>query len=345
MIEQNIKYKFRKFSFERIIYRPVTIFLAIVSFLVVLYKLSLLNQEYQALELIGISLGAAIAILVHQKKRLRDDFYSRFKQLKQNHEKQVITYQSKVNRYNMLSKAQEISAKARRNLELQLGNAVTASIIEIKDIMQIVTNAQADSSDLVIDRDRQIKLLEMVNEKLVYLSRLSFVCNKNERVKFKELIDDSVKIYADRVQELRLGISIVIRRSVKTLFFDALLLRQLLTNLLRESISSSRPNGNIIITASQSDNNVVIIIRDNGFGIFEKDVMTFDQEDYEFPTSPLELDLNTIEEIVKTIDGSLHTEHTIGQGKIITLTLRCKTQEDKKGVVETVNNIVAFPKK
>jgi signal transduction histidine kinase len=340
MFERYTKYKSSSLSFERVIYRPVAIFLVVLSFILALYQFLSLDPNYQAFQFIMLSLGGVVAVLLRQKEILRDDFFNRFKQLKQSHKRQVTNYQNKVNRYDRLSKAHEISIKARRDLESQLGNAVTASIIEIKDIIQIVTNAQ----EAAINRDRQIKLLEAVNERLVHLSRLSIACNKNECVELKELIDDSVKIYADQIQKLGLGVSIVIRRNVKAFFFDALLLRQLFTNLLRESISSSRPNGNITITASQQlDENVVITIRDDGFGIFEKDIEAYIEEDHEFPTSPLELDLNTIEEIVKTIDGALHTEHVIGRGKTITLMFRCRTQKSKKGAIETVDNILAFP--
>jgi two-component sensor histidine kinase len=88
-----------------------------------------------------------------------------------------------------------------------------------------------------------------------------------------------------------------------------------MANLLRESISCSRMNGKINITAKRVGNkkDLMLVIKDNGFGVFSRRPIDA-AVDHDRMISPLMLGLEAMQELVEPF-GALKVGRVVGQGK------------------------------
>ncbi len=250
---------------------------------------------------------------------------------------------------NCLLKAHELGRKEKHKLESMLGNRITESLTEVREITRVLADGQNGSLNITISNDRQIELLASINDKLGYLSMFCVAYKTAEQIGLREIIDDTVKIYAREILESKLNIKIKIQNKIKTLYFDELLLRQILANLLRESISDARPGGEIKISATinkfKSKDILALVIKDNGFGIPDECIDNFDQSNnHYYPTSPLALDLSSIQGIAESFKGSLVTEYMVGVGKTITLSIPYELQKHPEQISIEGENIVMFKK-
>lgn len=250
---------------------------------------------------------------------------------------------------NCLLKAYELGRKEKHKLESMLGNRITETLTEIREITRVLADGQNGSLNITINNARQIELLSSINDKLGYLSMFCVAYKDVEQIELREIIDDTVKIYAREILESKLNIKIKIQNRIKALYFDELLLRQLLANLLRESISDARPGGEIIINAIikklKNKDILALVIKDNGFGIPDKCIDNFDQSNGRYyPTSPLDLDLSSIQGIAESFKGSLVTEYMVGVGKTITLSVPYELRKHSEQISIDGENIVMFKK-
>lgn len=297
------------------------------------------------------------------KKEIETGFITRLNTLYKNNRKyqleklqitnelnqEVYLLNSTAKHHKCLLKAYELGIREKHKLESMLGNRIAEALAGIREITRILADGQNGSLNIAINKERQIKLLADINDKLAYLSMFCVSYKANEQIELREIIDDTVKIYAKEILESTLNIKIEIQDKIKRLYFDELLLRQLLANLLRESISGARPSGEIVISATinklKNKDILVLTIKDNGFGIPGEHVGSFDQSNDRYhPTSPLALDLNSIQGIAESFNGSLVTEHMIGTGKTITLSIPYELQKQPEQISIDGENIVMFKK-
>jgi signal transduction histidine kinase len=262
---------------------------------------------------------------------------------------QINDYNNMIRQQNSLIKAFEMGIREKHKLESMLGNRIAEALAGIREITRILADGQNGSLNIAINKERQIELLADINDKLAYLSMFCVAYKTDEQIELREIIDDTVKIYAREILESTLNIKIKVQNKIKKLHFDELLLRQLLANLLRASISGARPNGEITISATikkfKNKDILIIIIKDDGFGIPGEHVGNFEQSnELYYPTSPLSLDLSSIQGIAESFNGNLVTEYMIGVGKIITLNIPCEFHKHTDQISIDGENIVMFKK-
>lgn len=99
-------------------------------------------------------------------------------------------------------------------------------------------------------------------------------------------------------------------------------LRQILINLITNSIKFSQPPLEITLTVESVDHNIKLIVQDNGVGISSENLRRvrekFFKEDMNSPGSGIGLAL--VDEIVKLHGGMMEIESTKDIGTKITIT-------------------------
>lgn len=234
---------------------------------------------------------------------------------------QSVQDREEIKGYKDLMRANKIAKKERHKLELMLNNKIADDLTDIKEIARVLIQAQEGSLNVYINDEKQIELMGVIHNKLSYLSSCCVVFDCGEIRDLKQVIDDTLTIYAEEILVSKLAIQVDVKSKNKNLFADELLLRQLLANLLHESISCSKPGGKIHISALIKEGDLLIKIQDDGFGISEE---IGGLVEVRKQLSPLNLDMQTIKEIVESLHGSLSTQYVIGKGKTISLTLPTK---------------------
>lgn len=104
-------------------------------------------------------------------------------------------------------------------------------------------------------------------------------------------------------------------------------LKQIMYNLLSNSIKYLNPQGTVLITLEKSKNNSIIRVKDNGIGIKEKDLPYIFDRLYRSDSSRNRntggtgLGLPIVKTIVEAHSGSVHVDSIYGEGTEIIITL------------------------
>lgn len=149
--------------------------------------------------------------------------------------------------------------------------------------------------------------------------RLHISVNK-EPIKLSELIDRGEKIKLLLLQKKwgkRINVSFVYGED-KQVYVDTLHYDTILLNLIENSIKYSNDNVEIIVKLSLSGNNIVINIKDNGFGINRHDFNRIFNPNYHSPHKNIEcycIGLSYIRTVAQALRGNAYLVNSeIGKG-------------------------------
>lgn len=103
-------------------------------------------------------------------------------------------------------------------------------------------------------------------------------------------------------------------------------LKQVIYNLLSNSLKYSKPNGDVLLTLKFEDNNIIIEVKDNGIGISDKDLpFIFERfyrsdESRDKNTGGAGIGLTIVKAIVEAHSGTISVKSSLGEGSTFTLT-------------------------
>jgi two-component system sensor histidine kinase HydH len=98
-------------------------------------------------------------------------------------------------------------------------------------------------------------------------------------------------------------------------------LRQILTNLIQNSLDAITETGEIRIKAKEQGNNVMLTVSDSGAGIPDNEIGRIFKPFYTTKTKGTGLGLAIVERYVKALGGKLAVESTIGNGSTFSITI------------------------
>lgn len=109
---------------------------------------------------------------------------------------------------------------------------------------------------------------------------------------------------------------------------NAFYLKQLVGNLLKNSIDYNKPGGTVRICLKKEKSSTVLTVRDTGIGISQKDLPHIFERFFKVDqarsagSSGTGLGLALVQEIVAMHQGSVQVESDLGQGTLVTVRLR-----------------------
>lgn len=289
------------------------------------------------------------------KREINKSFIAQIEMLSKNNTKYLkeieqctSEYNAQIEQLNLSSRYQdkllkttEIGFKERKRLETLLGDRISATLAEIRESVRVIADEQNGSLNIKISAEKNVEFLADINDKLAYLSMFCVTRANDELLDLQGILDDTIKIFAREIFELELDIKAFISGKQSHCLFDNLLLRQILANLLHQSILSARHRGAIEIKVAfkkiNKHDSLVIIIKDNGFGLHKY------KEKPTYPTHVLDLNLNSISGIAESFGGSLTTTDDKSE-QTITLTIPLVISSNEKFTRYNEKNILPFKK-
>jgi signal transduction histidine kinase len=126
----------------------------------------------------------------------------------------------------------------------------------------------------VVDRQTQ-QLIQLVDE-LLTLSRLNYgkVQLNKQRVDLARLIHLAMETVRPCIEERRHWLEVTMPAAPITLEADASRLEQVVTNLLANAAKYSDPGGRIELMVAHEEHDIVLRVRDNGFGIAQEELQS-----------------------------------------------------------------------
>ncbi len=270
---------------------------------------------------------------------LKDDMNQLIKQNKSyNQEQQKIAlnltqqetqFIQEKNKYEGLITACETSVREKDKLEKHLLDNLFTKLTEVREYLWILVKAQ----ELDISNDpkskKQAIILTELHEQLAHLTEFCIFDEKEKAIDLDNLIEECLNVFAKEISQVRAQIDVT--KLNHKIIYNELLLRQIIVNLLRESIYFSRDNGVLEIIPNLQKNEgqteLCIIIKDNGYGISSEQKQD-NKENKKHGIVPLDLDIKRLTKMVEFLGGQLLLSYAVDQGKTMKLILPLKQIED-----------------
>lgn len=168
------------------------------------------------------------------------------------------------------------------------------------------------------------RLTAMVEELLDFSKFVSGkITLKKQYVSIKEIVD-YIEI-SMRARAEREGIKLIvnIEEDIPLVLIDSNRIKQVLINLLDNAFKFTNLGGKVELLISKDDENLYIVVRDNGCGIAKEDLPRIKEKFYKGKTSKSKngIGLSICDEIIKLHKGSLDFVSEVDEGTEVKVTL------------------------
>jgi signal transduction histidine kinase len=175
--------------------------------------------------------------------------------------------------------------------------------------------------------DRNTEALTGLIEDLLDLSRIATgkIRLPEDGVDVNQVVRDSVRTIELKFEEKQVGLSVDLCLEPCRVRGDAARLRQVVVNLLSNSVKFTAAGGHVRVAVTCHDQSAVMVVRDNGIGIhpdFLPDVFQPFRQGESHATTGLGLGLGIVNNLVELHGGSVAAESPgVGGGSRFTVTL------------------------
>ncbi|MCL2074591.1 MAG: HAMP domain-containing histidine kinase [Marinilabiliaceae bacterium] len=182
----------------------------------------------------------------------------------------------------------------------------------LKNVSTRLENAHGLIENLIIWAKTQMKDIKPINEKLNIDKQIDFIVN-------------DLRQYADEK-----NIELENNTQNHFVFADIEMFIIILRNIINNAIKYSYPNSKVTIRSEQSDNEIIILVKDQGIGIPEKMMENLFQLSETKSTLGTEKETGTglglvlCDYFVKKMGGKIWVESEVGKGSIFNISLRRK---------------------
>jgi two-component system phosphate regulon sensor histidine kinase PhoR len=172
--------------------------------------------------------------------------------------------------------------------------------------------------------DKHAKRLEAIIEDLLDLSRIEQDSEKNillTETNVSSVLNNSVQLCRDKADEKNIGIEISCNEHV-SVKMESRLFEQALVNLIDNAIKHSGKGNNVLVSATQTKDELVISVLDHGCGIEKRHIPRLFERFYRVDKARSRnlggtgLGLSIVKHIVQAHGGHVSVDSVVGEGSI-----------------------------
>lgn len=183
--------------------------------------------------------------------------------------------------------------------------------------------------DITADIRENIRLIEKRSSSLVdFVNRYREITRINElvngEIRVGSLLNEAASLYQDLLQKMQLECQVNVRPSELRLHGDENLLKQVVINLLQNSIEAMKesPGGRIILSAEEQGDQAVIKVTDNGPGIPSEHMEEIFTPFFSTRPDGSGIGLSFSKHIIRLHGGTMSIWSRPGEGTAVTIKLR-----------------------
>lgn len=177
------------------------------------------------------------------------------------------------------------------------------------------------------------RLKNMVDELLDFskLEGNKLVLNK-EKTDIKEEIEEILRLYDGRAIKERISLQTKFTENIPELSVDRNRFKQVIINILDNAMKFSPKDSNILINVSTLENELIIEIIDNGYGIAKEDLPKIKDKFFKGNSkkSGSGIGLAVCDKIIKLHGGSLELKSELDKGTNVIIKLRINEIDERK---------------
>jgi signal transduction histidine kinase len=171
-------------------------------------------------------------------------------------------------------------------------------------------------------------LLALIND-LLDLAKIESGRMDIEPVEFdlRTVLESALVLVRERAVRAGLEVRLEIEPDIDRLCADERRFKQIVLNLLSNAVKFTRPGGEVVLSARQTESELTIAVRDTGVGIAQEDIATLFEEFRQLRTAGVAaqegtgLGLALTKRLVELHRGTITVESELGKGSTFTVTL------------------------
>ncbi|MEA3316612.1 MAG: hybrid sensor histidine kinase/response regulator [Bacteroidota bacterium] len=157
--------------------------------------------------------------------------------------------------------------------------------------------------------------------------------NRNPKIiNVKSIVNDIILLSQSAADDKKILLKSEIEQNVYC-FADSDMIKTVIRNLVNNAIKFTNKNGEISISAQNTDNKIIVYVKDNGIGISKQNIDKILSENVYFTSygtgkeKGSGLGINLCIDFVKRNNGELNIESTEGEGSIFSFSLPIEANE------------------
>jgi signal transduction histidine kinase len=221
-----------------------------------------------------------------------------------------------------------------------LGRELSTSITHMKTALSLLESKKLKPEQRqryleILDREceRQNALIAGVQE-LAEIDRSTKTLSV-QPVYLEEIVPGIVSTYQPLAEEKGIRLGYTIPAGFPPVFCPSPWLRQIIVNLINNSLKFTFPNGQVYVQASQIGDRLQITVRDTGVGIASEDLPKIFNSFYrgsntERNSDRAGLGLTVVRHLVRRCGGSISVSSQVGKGSTFKILLPISSSESEK---------------
>ncbi len=238
----------------------------------------------------------------------------------------------------------DLARQAASEFVAQVSHELKSPLNVINMYSEMLSSEEGCNEDLRVEsinaiHDQVERLSGLINN-LLSLTRIEMgtIPPNRQRVKLRELLMDVYGniLSSGRAEQLQMEIDIP--HELSPVMMDKDLFRIAINNLLTNAVKYNRPQGKVVFSAQETDQEIVISVRDTGLGISPDDQQKIFQKFYRAESDEVQqrpghgLGLALTKEIIELHQGKLDLHSEPGSGSEFSIHLRKNTAILKQAV-------------
>lgn len=210
-----------------------------------------------------------------------------------------------------------------------IGEVVAIVAHEMRNpLFGITSVAQIFDMELTLAPEHEVLMKSLMNEAQKLNTLIQDLLDSSKEIRLrKKFIDlnntimESVNVLEPMAYERKINIRTDMSEGARFLIADPERFKQVLSNLLKNALDATPPNGNIEVTTKGDERSIAITFRDSGQGISEQSIEKIFEIFYTSKKSGTGLGLPICNRIVNAHGGSLTAGNNPDGGAFFTVTL------------------------
>jgi signal transduction histidine kinase len=228
----------------------------------------------------------------------------------------------------------EKASKAKSEFLSMMSHELRTPLNSIIGFAQILKDDKKDPLTLK-QRDRVLKLLKSSRHLLMLINDILDVArndnsnpiNKLETIKWDSILNESLRIIQPLAESKGISINCTINPKSNWLIkADSTKLIQVMLNLLSNAVKYTHPNGEIILTCDEVNNQLKVVVTDNGIGIAPEEHENIFTPFYRIFNKELNIEgtgigLTLVKQFIQEMQGQVGLDSKHGEGSSFWFTL------------------------
>jgi signal transduction histidine kinase len=224
----------------------------------------------------------------------------------------------------------ELAGQQRKQLTADVAHELRTPLTNIQGYLEAIKDGLVDADEETIDtlHDQTTHLATLIEDlRILAVADAGALTLQKIHGTPSSTIKDAVSTFSQRAHDREIELSVSSSETGVTMDFDETRLRQIITNLVENSLTNTPNGGTIHIDIQDRAEDMKISITDSGIGISKENLPRIFDQFYRADgsrssiTGGAGLGLTIVKKLVEAHNGSIDVSSEVGRGTTFTISL------------------------